>query len=58
MHWEKNHILASHPTEGGNRMSGFFGVASRKDCVEDRFFGTDYQSHLGTQRAGLAVPEP
>jgi amidophosphoribosyltransferase len=39
-------------------MSGFFGVASRKDCVEDLFFGTDYQSHLGTQRAGLAVHNP
>jgi amidophosphoribosyltransferase len=36
-------------------MSGFFGVVSRSDCVEDLFFGTDYQSHLGTQRAGLAV---
>ena len=36
-------------------MSGFFGVASRDDCVQDLFFGTDYQSHLGTQRGGLAV---
>jgi amidophosphoribosyltransferase len=36
-------------------MSGFFGVASREDCVQDLFFGTDYQSHLGTQRGGLAV---
>ncbi|NJD19055.1 MAG: amidophosphoribosyltransferase [Gemmatimonadetes bacterium] len=36
-------------------MSGFFGVASREDCVNDLFFGTDYQSHLGTQRGGLAV---
>jgi amidophosphoribosyltransferase len=36
-------------------MSGFFGVASRADCVGDLFFGTDYQSHLGTQRGGLAV---
>lgn len=36
-------------------MSGFFGVASREDCVRDLFFGTDYQSHLGTQRGGLAV---
>ncbi|HSW31316.1 MAG TPA: amidophosphoribosyltransferase [Longimicrobiales bacterium] len=36
-------------------MSGFFGVASHVDCVSDLFFGTDYQSHLGTQRGGLAV---
>ena len=36
-------------------MSGFFGVASRQDCVQDLFFGTDYQSHLGTMRGGLAV---
>src|SRR5512136_514474 len=36
-------------------MSGFFGVASRADCVGDLFFGTDYHSHLGTRRGGLAV---
>ena len=36
-------------------MSGFFGVASKKDCVLDLFFGTDYHSHLGTKRGGLAV---
>lgn len=36
-------------------MSGFFGVASKGDCVFDLFFGTDYHSHLGTRRAGLAV---
>lgn len=36
-------------------MGGFFGVASNKSCVEDLFFGTDYQSHLGTMRGGLAV---
>lgn len=36
-------------------MSGFFGVASRTDCVGDLFFGTDYHSHLGTRRGGLAV---
>lgn len=39
-------------------MSGFFGVASKKDCVFDLFFGTDYHSHLGTRRAGLAVYGP
>lgn len=36
-------------------MSGFFGVASKEDCVFDLFYGTDYHSHLGTRRAGLAV---
>lgn len=36
-------------------MGGFFGVASRSDCVTDLFFGTDYHSHLGTRRGGLAV---
>lgn len=36
-------------------MGGFFGVASREDCVFDLFFGTDYHSHLGTRRAGMAV---
>jgi len=36
-------------------MGGFFGVVSRNDCVEDLFYGTDYHSHLGTQRGGLAV---
>ncbi len=36
-------------------MSGFFGVASKEDCVFDLFFGVDYHSHLGTRRAGLAV---
>ena len=36
-------------------MGGFFAVASKEDCVFDLFFGTDYHSHLGTRRAGLAV---
>lgn len=36
-------------------MGGFFGVASNEDCVFDLFFGTDYHSHLGTRRAGMAV---
>lgn len=36
-------------------MSGFFGVASKEDCVCDLFYGTDYHSHLGTMRGGLAV---
>lgn len=36
-------------------MGGFFGVASNRDCVTDLFYGTDYHSHLGTKRGGLAV---
>jgi amidophosphoribosyltransferase len=39
-------------------MSGFFGIVSTKDCVSDLFFGTDYHSHLGTRRGGLAVRSP
>ncbi|MBL7966372.1 MAG: amidophosphoribosyltransferase [Prolixibacteraceae bacterium] len=35
-------------------MSGFFGCVSKDDCVSDVFYGTDYHSHLGTKRAGLA----
>jgi amidophosphoribosyltransferase len=35
-------------------MSGFFGCISKKDCVADVFYGTDYHSHLGTKRAGVA----
>ena len=38
-------------------MGGFFGVASQQDCVFDLFFGTDYHSHLGTRRGGMAVFE-
>lgn len=36
-------------------MGGFFGVAAKEDCVFDLFFGTDYHSHLGTRRGGMAV---
>ena len=36
-------------------MGGFFGVASKRDCLVDVFFGTDYHSHLGTRRGGIAV---
>ena len=35
-------------------MSGFFGCVSRRECVGDVFYGTDYHSHLGTKRAGMA----
>ncbi|MDE5863202.1 MAG: amidophosphoribosyltransferase [Lachnospiraceae bacterium] len=36
-------------------MGGFFGVVAQEDCMFDLFFGTDYHSHLGTRRGGLAV---
>ena len=36
-------------------MSGFFGCTSKSTCVPDVFYGTDYHSHLGTKRAGMAV---
>ncbi len=36
-------------------MGGFFGTIAVKDCVNDLFYGTDYNSHLGTKRAGLVT---
>jgi len=36
-------------------MGGLFGIASKEDCVNDLFYGTDYLSHLGTRRGGMAV---
>ena len=36
-------------------MGGFFGNIEVKDCVNDLFYGTDYNSHLGTKRAGLVT---
>ena len=36
-------------------MGGLFGTVSKDDCVSDLFYGTDYHSHLGTRRGGLAV---
>lgn len=36
-------------------MSGFFGTVGRQSCVTDLFYGTDYNSHLGTRRAGMAT---
>ncbi len=39
-------------------MSGFFGVISKSDCVNDVFYGTDYHSHLGTKRAGMVFIVP
>ena len=39
-------------------MGGFFGAVSRKNCKYDVFFGTDYHSHLGTKRGGVAFYDP
>ncbi|MCH5326800.1 MAG: amidophosphoribosyltransferase [Duncaniella sp.] len=39
-------------------MGGFFGAVSKKPCVNDLFYGTDYNSHLGTKRAGLVTFDP
>jgi amidophosphoribosyltransferase len=39
-------------------MSGFFGSISKSSCVSDVFYGTDYHSHLGTKRAGMAFFSP
>lgn len=39
-------------------MGGFFGVVSKRDAISDVFFGTDYHSHLGTHRAGIAAFDP
>jgi amidophosphoribosyltransferase len=39
-------------------MSGFFGSVSKESCVMDVFYGTDYHSHLGTRRAGMAFFSP
>ena len=39
-------------------MGGFFGIASKTDCSEDLFYGTDYHSHLGTKRGGMALAGP
>jgi amidophosphoribosyltransferase len=39
-------------------MGGFFGTIGTKDCVNDLFYGTDYNSHLGTKRAGMVTFDP
>ena len=38
-----------------NTMGGFFGVASKDNCILDLFYGVDYHSHLGTRRGGMAT---
>ena len=49
----KSH-LGTAITEG-ETMGGLFGVVSKTDCVADLYYGTDYHSHLGTRRGGMAV---
>ena len=39
-------------------MGGFFGTISTKCCVNDLFYGTDYNSHLGTRRAVTQTRSP
>lgn len=39
-------------------MGGFFGTALKRDCVNDLYYGTDYNSHLGTKRGGMATYSP
>ncbi|MCM1337306.1 MAG: amidophosphoribosyltransferase [Candidatus Amulumruptor caecigallinarius] len=36
-------------------MGGFFGIAKRDKCVNELFYGVDYNSHMGTKRAGMAT---
>lgn len=36
-------------------MGGFFGVAKKERCVNELFYGVDYNSHMGTKRAGIAT---
>ena len=57
--------LPLHPVLGFLRnkelfqtMGGFFGTISTSDCVNDVFYGTDYNSHMGTKRAGMATFDP
>ena len=38
-------------------MGGFFGTVSTKECVNDLFYGTDYNSHLGTMRGGMSFED-
>ena len=39
-------------------MGGFFGAVCNQDAISDVFFGTDYHSHLGTSRGGMAAYDP
>jgi len=39
-------------------MGGFFGLVSERECATDLFYGTDYQSHMGTRRGGMTTYDP
>lgn len=39
-------------------MGGFFGIAKKGNCVNDLYYGVDYNSHMGTKRAGIATVDP
>ena len=49
---QKNTIFISKYYE---KMGGFFGTVAQSECVTDLFYGTDYNSHLGTKRGGMAT---
>ena len=51
-------ILHAYFNKDNIAMGGFFGTIAVKECVNDLFYGTDYQSHLGTKRAGLVTFDP
>jgi amidophosphoribosyltransferase len=53
--WRNNSIKFLLRGKKRLNMSGLFGVVSKTDCVSDVFFGTDYHSHLGTKRGGMAI---
>ena len=36
-------------------MGGFFGTIAKEECINDLFYGTDYNSHMGTKRGGMAT---
>ena len=52
---EDHHITLAQKETRYGIMGGFFASALKEDCVFDVFFGTDYHSHLGTRRAGMAI---
>lgn len=39
-------------------MGGFFGTIAKEECINDLFYGTDYNSHMGTKRGGMATYSP
>lgn len=55
---QKNPYLCTKFFKLNTPMGGFFGAISKKECINDLFYGTDYNSHLGTKRAGLVTFDP